>query len=63
MTEKEKDNQTNNARITLDDNQVAATKSTNRLEKLVDKATELASQKKPKPVSYYTRFLSRAILL
>ncbi|VAV99112.1 hypothetical protein MNBD_ALPHA01-661, partial [hydrothermal vent metagenome] len=41
----------------------AATKSTNRLEKLVDKATELASQKKPKPVSYYTRFLSRAILL
>ncbi len=63
MTEKDKNNQTNNARITLDDNQVAATSGTNRLEKLVDKATELASQKKPKPVSYYTRFLSRAILL
>ncbi len=63
MTEKENDKQDNNARITLDDNPTPATTGATRLEKLVEKATELVGQKKPKPASYYTRFLSRAILL
>ena len=71
MTDKNKDSQENapektqgnNARITLDDNPSLVTVGGNKLEKLMEKATELASQKKQKPVSYYTRFLSRAILL
>jgi len=63
MSDSEKDNQKNNARMTLDDNRSLLTTGGNKLEQLVEKATELAGQKKPKPVSYYSRFLSRAILL
>lgn len=58
-----KNQQENNARITLDDARSLVTTGTNKLEQFVEKATELARQKKSKPVSYYTRFLSRAILL
>ncbi len=58
MTEKK---QQNNARITQDDS--AGGRHTGKIEELIDKATGLVRQKKTRPVSYYTRFLSRAILL
>ncbi len=37
--------------------------NSSKLDKLIEKATELSRPRKQKPVSYYTRFLSRAILL
>lgn len=58
-----KDTQENNARITGNEGQTALVKTTDKLEKIMDKATEFARQKNPRPVGYYTRFLSRAILL
>ena len=56
--------QDNNARITGKEGRTTLpTKNIDRLEQLVDKATEFAREKNPRPTSYYTRFLSRAILL
>lgn len=63
MTEKEKNMTENNARITKGDNSSLVTTGAEKIDQLMEKATELVRQKKPKPVSYYTRFLSRAILL
>ncbi|PCJ41958.1 MAG: hypothetical protein COA81_06135 [Alphaproteobacteria bacterium] len=67
MTKKTENNDKNtpdnDARITLGDGHSNSKTGTSKLEKLVEKATEKARQKRTKPVSYYTRFLSRAILL
>ena len=63
MSNKAENNQNNNARATLDDNRSPVATEANKINDLMEKATELMRQKNPKPVSYYTRFLSRAILL
>ncbi|MBL4612803.1 MAG: HlyD family type I secretion periplasmic adaptor subunit [Emcibacter sp.] len=53
----------NNARINLDKAPDFVAGGAGKLEQLMEKATELARQKKSRPASYYTRFLSRAVLL
>ncbi len=53
----------NDARITLDNARSVVAAGTNKIDQLMEKATEFIRQKKPKPVGYYNRFLSRAILL
>ncbi|VAV98271.1 hypothetical protein MNBD_ALPHA02-2435 [hydrothermal vent metagenome] len=58
-----KNTDTNNARITMDDTRTISETGPGKFENFVEKATEKARQKRSKPVSYYTRFLSRAILL
>lgn len=57
------DQQDNNARINLDNESVTTAIGAGKLKEIIEKATDLARQKNSKPVSYYTRFLSRAILL
>lgn len=63
MTENEKNNPKNNADTKQEDYHSLAEKGMNKIEKFLDRATEYARQKNPKPVTYYSRFLSRAILL
>jgi len=63
MTDNDENKQTNNARETRDESHSIKGPRTNKLEVFFEKATELARQKNQKPTRYYTRFLSRAILL
>ncbi|MCK5424608.1 MAG: HlyD family type I secretion periplasmic adaptor subunit [Emcibacter sp.] len=63
MSEKEENNPDNNIKSTAEDNSPAVDTGAEKVEKFMEKATEFARQKNPKPVTYYSRFLSRAILL
>ncbi len=63
MSEEKEKKQENDARMSLDDVRNLVSTGANKLDQLTEKATELVRQKKTKPVGYYTRFLSRAILL
>ncbi|NOZ41778.1 MAG: HlyD family type I secretion periplasmic adaptor subunit [Alphaproteobacteria bacterium] len=58
------DNLSNNdTRITREETYPPVAKNTTRIGKIIEKTADVTRQVKTKPVSYYTRFLSRAILL
>ena len=63
MTDNNTDKKQNNARATLEDNHSPVKTAENKIDRLMEKATELVRQKTTRPVRYYTRFLSRAVLL
>ncbi len=63
MTDNKEKKQENNARTPREVSRTLIETGADKLGLFIDKATEIASKKTHKPVSYYTRFLSRAILL
>lgn len=63
MTDNEEKEQQNNARTPREISRALIETGADKFSLFIGKATEIASEKTQKPVSYYTRFLSRAILL